>query len=116
LNTINKEGMNDQLYAEIGKEFADQYGTTMGQMFGKPCLKTETKVFAAFVKDQMEFKIGEGEVNFLKEKYLGSTNWNPSGKRPMKDWLLVSSDFSEDWNQLAKQALEFVDEVNGIER
>ena len=107
--------MNNQIYTKIGEELTSQYGAAMGKMFGKPCLKTEKKVFAVFVIDEMVFKIGEREVNFLKEKYIGSTNWNPSGKRPMKDWLLVPSEFSEDWNQLAKQALDYVDEVNNIE-
>ena len=107
--------MNNQIYTKIGEELTSPYGAAMGKMFGKPCLKTEKKVFAVFVIDEMVFKIGEREVNFLKEKYIGSTNWNPSGKRPMKDWLLVPSEFSEDWNQLAKQALDYVDEVNNIE-
>lgn len=107
--------MNNQIYTKIGEELTSQYGTAMGKMFGKPCLKTEKKVFAVFVRDKMVFKIGEIEVNFLKEKYIGSTNWNPSGKRPMKDWLLVPSEFSGDWSQLAKQALDYVDEVNNIE-
>jgi hypothetical protein len=33
----------------------------------------------------------------------------------MKDWLLIPLEFLEDWNQLAKQALDFVDELNGFE-
>lgn len=103
--------MSDQLYNDIGQQFADQYGTTVGQMFGKPCLKTNNKAFSAFFKKEMVFKLGQEEVNLLKSKYPGSINWDPSGKeRPMKDWLQIPADFSEDWAGLAKQALEYVQE------
>lgn len=103
--------MSEQKYTEIGQQFEDQYGTTISKMFGKPCLKTGGKAFAAFFKEAMIFKLGQEEVNFLKEKYNGSCNWDPSGKnRPMKDWLEIPADYESDWEQLAKQAMEYVEE------
>lgn len=103
--------MNDQLFSDIGQQFEDQHGTSTGQMFGKPCLKTGKKAFAAFFKGEMVFKLGQQEVNLLKDKYTGSVNWDPSGKnRPMKDWLQVPAEFGDDWTALAKQALDYVDE------
>lgn len=101
--------MSEQLYNAIGRLFAEQYGISMGQMFGKSCLKVNNKAFAAFFKGDMVFKIGKAEVNLLLNKYPASTNWDPSGKkRPMKDWIQVSADFHEDWEILAKQALDYV--------
>ena len=101
--------MSLQVYTNIGNQFAEKHGTSLGQMFGKPCLKTGTKAFAAFFNGQMVFKIGQQEVDLLKDKYSGSTNWDPSGKnRAMKDWLQVPSEFSGDWDRLAKQALDYV--------
>lgn len=103
--------MNDQFYNEIGQHFAEHYEVTIGQMFGKPCLKTSNKAFAAFFKGEMVFKLGQQEVNLLLHKYSGATNWDPSGKkRPMKDWLQVSADFKNDWTELAKQAMDYVEE------
>ena len=103
--------MSNEVYNQIGQQFQEQYGAVMGQMFGKPCLKTETKAFAVFFEEQMVFKIGQQEANLLKIKYAGSKNWDPSGKkRPMKDWLQVPSEFSEDWKRLAKLSLDFVEE------
>jgi hypothetical protein len=102
--------MSEQLYNEIGQQFVTQHGTSVGQMFGKPCLKTGKKAFAAFFKDEMVFKLGQQEVNLLKDKYVGAVNWDPSGKkRAMKDWLQIPSHFSDDWVELAKQALDYVD-------
>ncbi len=100
--------MGEKLYKDIGQKFTELFETSMGQMFGKPCLKTNKKAFAAFFKGEMVFKIGAEEVNILKAKYEGSTNWDPSGKnRPMKDWLQVPMDYSESWEQLAKEAYDY---------
>jgi len=102
--------MSQELYQEIGEQFAQEYGTTLGQMFGKPCLKnSNNKAFAAFFKDEMVFKLGKEEVDLLKQKYEGAVNWDPSGKdRAMKDWLQVPTDYIDDWSGLAKQALQYV--------
>lgn len=103
--------MSDELYNNIGQQFADKFGTTVGYMFGKQCLKTNKKAFSAFFKGEMVFKLGQHEVNLLRDKYPGSANWDPSGKkRPMKDWLQVPADYSNDWTMLAKQALDYVEE------
>ena len=78
--------MSDQLFSDIGQQFAGQYGTSIGQMFGKSCLKTDKKAFTAFFNGEMVFKLGQQEVKLLRDKYVGSVNWDPSGKkRPMKD-------------------------------
>ena len=107
--------MSEDLYAKLGKVFSEKHGTIMGQMFGKPCLKIAAKAFAVSYNGNMVFKIGQEEVNLLKDKYIGSDNWDPSGKkRPMKDWLLLPVAYAEDWTQLAKQALDYVKEINKI--
>lgn len=101
--------MSEQRFKDIGQQLAKQHGTVAGQMFGKPCLKTSNKAFAAFFRGAMVFKLGQQEVNQLKDKYPGSMNWDPSGKhRPMKDWLEVPTEFEADWEKLAKDALDFV--------
>ncbi len=102
--------MSIQIYNDIGQQFSSQYGTSVGQMFGKPCLKTKNKAFAAFFKEAMIFKLGQQKATLMKMKYPGAENWDPSGKkRPMKDWLQVPSEFSNDWPILAKQAFDFVE-------
>ena len=103
--------MSEQLYSKLGQELTAKFGTSTGQMFGKPCLKTtNNKAFAAFFKGEMVFKLGQKEVNLFKDKYPGSVNWDPSGKkRPMKDWLQLPADYSTDWAPLAKKALDYVE-------
>jgi hypothetical protein len=102
--------MSKQTYDKIGAELELSHQTTMGQMFGKPCLKANNKAFATFFKDEMVFKIGREEANQLIEKYPGAQLWDPSGKkRPMKDWLQVPNEFHIDWKDLAIQAISFIE-------
>ena len=102
--------MSEELYRKIGEQFTEEHGAVVSQMFGKPCIKTSNKAFAAFGSGEMVFKVGQQELALLKDKYLGSRNWDPSGKnRAMKDWLQVPVDYTDDWILLAKQALEYVE-------
>lgn len=104
--------MSEQIYNEIGQRLKDELHSSAGKMFGKPCLKTaDNKAFSAFFKGEMVFKLGQQEVNLLKEKYTGSTNWDPSGKnRPMKDWLQMPVEYKDHWDELARKALYYVNE------
>jgi hypothetical protein len=95
-------------YDRLSSQIADQEGITLSLLFGKPCLKSGRKAFAAFYQGDMVFKIGREEIAMLREKYIGSQQWDPSGKgRAMKDWLQVPFDYREDWAALAEQALTF---------
>jgi len=68
------------------------------------------KAFVAWFQDEMVFKLGREEIAQIQSKSAGSQLLDPSGKkRPMKDWLQVPAEFSEDWATLAKEALEFVE-------
>ncbi|MDG1779574.1 MAG: hypothetical protein P8H59_01375 [Flavobacteriales bacterium] len=102
--------MPNTLYLEIGSQFETAYGTAMSQLFGKPCLKTNGKAFAAFFQDQMVFKLGKEQLAEYQLIYTGSINWDPSGKkRRMKGWLQVPYDYKDDWEQLALEAKSFVE-------
>lgn len=99
-------------FNNIGQILAEQHGTTISQLFGKPCLKVNNKAFAAFFKGDMVFKLGKQEVDLHLDKYTGSMNWDPSGKkRPMKDWLQMPAAYEQDWIDLAKQAMAYVEKL-----
>ena len=105
--------MSRAAYNTIGQDLAERHETTLGQLFSKPCLKLNGKAFAAFFQDEMVFKLGQAEVSLLKEKYIGSVNWDPSGKnRAMKDWIQIPSEFDEGWDALAMNAMEYVESNN----
>ena len=102
--------MSQSLYWKIGKEHETKFGSMMGQMFGKPCLKSANKnAYAAFYKENMVFKLGIDTIQAYKERYSGAVNWDPSSKnRPMKEWLQVPNTYTADWEKLAQKALAFV--------
>ena len=105
--------MPNALYLQIGSQFEQAHGTTISQMFGKPCLKTNGKAFAAFYQDQMVFKLGKEHIADFQSIYIGSVSWDPSGKnRPMKDWLQIPFDFKDDWEKLALQAKSSVESTS----
>ena len=102
--------MSKQIFESIGQTLANEQGVSSGQMFGKPCLKSGNKAFVAFFKDDMVFKLGSESIVQMNGKYPGATNWDPSGKgRPMKDWLQIPSEYSDDWKILAEQALHYLE-------
>jgi len=101
--------MSEKRYQEIGLKFTNDHKCTMGQMFGKPCLKFGKKAFVASFNEEMVFKLGREEVNLMKEKYPNAVNWDPSGKnRAMKDWIQVPNDYQSDWELLAESALAYI--------
>jgi len=106
--------MSTQIFEKIGIEFQDQFDVVSGQMFGKPCLKTAmNKAFVAYHNEQMVFKLGVEEIAKVKAGYPLGKNWDPSGKnRAMKDWLALPSTYVEDWESLAKVALDFVENAS----
>lgn len=82
---------------------------SLGNLFGKPCGKMGKKAFVAFFQEAMVFKIGREEAALLQQKYIGSVNWDPSGKgRPMKDWVQVPHAYQADWAALAEKAIDFL--------
>ncbi len=95
----------EELYVSIGQNLNN---TEQSQMFGKPCFKIGGKAFICFFQNEMVFKLtGENHSHALRLD--GSQLFDPSGKkRPMKEWVQVSYDHSDQWIQLATSAMEYV--------
>jgi hypothetical protein len=102
--------MSKQLFHEIEKALNKHHDTTIGQMFGKPCIKIGSKTIVVLINDEMVFKIGKRYIEQCKKRYPESFNWDPTGlNRPMKDWLQVPPKYSDHWMNLAEKALEFIE-------
>jgi hypothetical protein len=101
--------MNDvQLLDEIAAEFTSEQNVTIGKWFGKSCLKVEGKVFAAFWRGDMAFKlIGKAHREALRVE--GSRLFDPRGKgHPMKEWVQIPAAQSSKWKHFAKLACKYV--------
>ena len=95
----------NELYISIGQGLKN---AEQSQMFGKPCFKIGGKAFVCFFQNEMVFKLN-GETHSDALSLDGSQLFDPSGKkRPMKEWIQVSFDYSGNWTEYAKSAMEYV--------
>ena len=95
----------EEFYISIGQNLKN---AEQSQMFGKPCFKIGGKAFVCFFQNEMVFKLtGESHSDALSLD--GSQLFDPSGKkRPMKEWIQVPIDYSENWTEYAESAMEYV--------
>jgi len=101
---------NQQYFVELVGSIGD---AELGNLFGKQCGKINKKAFVAFYQDVMVFKLGKETVDKLKVKFVGSQNWDPSGKnRPMKDWLQVPNSYQDEWKTLTQLSVDYFKKCN----
>ena len=95
----------EELFQTIGQGLPN---TEQGQLFGKPCFKTNRKAFVCFFQNEMVFKLG-GQTHQQALSLAGARLFDPSGKdHPMKEWVQVPAAHQAQWPALAKEALQFV--------
>ena len=75
-----------------------------GSMFGMPCAKAGGKAFMGSFEGAAVFSL-EGEAHARALALAGSELFDPSGKRPMKAWVVVRPEHREVWPELAEAAL-----------
>jgi hypothetical protein len=95
-----------KFYTEIGRKIIDAQES---QMFGKPCFKINGKAFVSFFNNEMIFKL-TGEAHSEALSLDGSQLFDPSGKRPMKEWIQIPYDYKKLWAKFAKEAAKYVKE------
>ena len=94
-----------ELYLKIGKSLK---GAEESQLFGKPCFKINGKAFICLFEKCMVFKL-TGEIHKDALSLDGSELFDPSKrKRPMKEWIQVPFDYSNNWKKYAVAALAYV--------
>ena len=95
----------ENLYISIGQNIKD---AEQSQMFGKPCFKIGGKAFVCFFNNEMVFKL-TGEKHIEALSLNESQLFDPSGKkRPMKEWVQVPFDYSDNWKEYAESAKKYV--------
>jgi hypothetical protein len=97
----------ERRYQALAEELSVSSGVTPGQMFGMPTLKAGSKAFAGRFQDAMVFKLS-GEAHGRALALSGAHLFDPSGMRPMKEWVVVPPDHADEWHGLARDALNYV--------
>ena len=75
-----------------------------GSMFGMPCAKAGGKAFMGSFDGGAAFSL-DGDAPARALALAGSELFDPSGRRPMKAWVVVRPEHREVWPELAESAL-----------
>ncbi len=76
-----------------------------GSLFGMPCLKAGGKAVIGSFGGGAVFKL-DGDAHTEALALSGSVLFDPSGKgRPMKAWVVVTSNHEDQWPALATSAI-----------
>jgi hypothetical protein len=78
-----------------------------GAMFGMPCAKVAGKAFMGSFDGGAVFKLDEPARSQALE-LAGSELFDPSGNRPMREWVVVGPGNRDRWPELAEAALRKV--------
>lgn len=93
------------LYRELVAEVVTATGAKDSTMFGMPTLKTAAgKAFAGVTWNGMVFKLTDAEVRAEALALTGATNFDPSGTRPMREWVVLGVEHAERFTELALAA------------
>lgn len=94
----------EELLADVRDTHPD---VVAGAMFGMPCAKVAGKAFMGSFDGGVVFKLDDP----LRTEALalaGSELFDPSGKRPMREWVVVAAKHRERWPELAEAAMSKV--------
>jgi hypothetical protein len=102
-------------YDRIVVELAAEADTVSSKMFGVPVLKKHGKAFAGYFTkhEAMTFKL-RGEAHAGALALPGAHLFDPSGEgRPMREWVEVPATGADSWPELAREALEYLEDTLG---
>lgn len=92
---------------ELVESITARHPVREAKMFGMPCLKRESgKVVAGLWKDGgLTVKLTDEAQREAALALPGATAFDPGMGRTMREWVLVPSDRSGDWERLVEQAI-----------
>lgn len=93
-------------YEFIRDKLCQEDGVAIGKMMSSPAIKCKGKVFTFFHQDQMTFKLGK-DFEPEEEGIQGCTYLSPfKNKPPMRAWINVPYEEKDQWENLARRALD----------
>jgi hypothetical protein len=98
-------------YDAVVAELKASSPATPGMMFGMPCLKKNGKAFAGFYEGAMVFKL-RGPKHAQALALSGAQLFDPSGRRPMKEWVEVPAEHASSWLEFARDAFNSLTETH----
>ena len=99
-----RKGSSPQWEALLDEVLALHPEVSSGSMFGMPCAKAGGKAFMGSFEGGVVFSL-DGEAHARALALPGSELFDPSGRRPMKAWVVIRPEHHEVWPELAEAAL-----------
>jgi TfoX/Sxy family transcriptional regulator of competence genes len=102
----------EQRFADLAETFAGEEGVELPhegspRRFGSDALTVDGSIFAMLTRGQLVVKLPAARVGELVTKGNGVPFTAGKG-RAMREWVVVISDDSREWHELAREALAFV--------
>jgi len=100
----------EERFTEIAARMADREGVTLGsgrRGFGSDALMVNGRIFAMVTRGHLVLKLPPDRVSALIERGDGLPFEAGKGK-PMKEWVVLTSQSSRRWIALAGEACTFV--------
>jgi len=100
----------EEAYAAIVEALGELPGVSQSTKkgFGFSGLMVGGKLFATLRKDELLLKLPAPRVEALIAAGDG-TRFDPGHGRPMKEWVTVRPGSGEDWLELAREAMRFLE-------
>jgi hypothetical protein len=95
-------------YEEIARDLASRYSDVeLAKMMGMPCVKHAGKLKAGYwpATSAMTFKLVDPGEREAALALAGAEIFDPSGRRPMRQWVAVPATHADEWPRLAELAL-----------
>ena len=107
--------MSPPVYNPKHKEVLDSVllqmpGVVPGMMFGYPAYYINKKLFACLYEEGIGIKVPEKVAESLVGK-KGIIRFQPKGRKPMKEWIQINHERSEDYRmdeEILKISVEYV--------
>ena len=106
--TSGRPGLQDR-YEDLIDELSGIEGVTPpreGSGFGRSAVRFHGKIFVMLVRGSLVLKLPAPRVEALVAAGEG-VRFDANKGTPMKEWLSLDRDSSEEWLPLAHEALEF---------
>ena len=105
--------MSQQIFDDLVDEFVITKHATQGKWFGLPCIKINGKVFAAlWLNGDLLVKLRD-DAHTEGLALDGAELFQPlPDRKPMREWVQIPPQFSEQWRDFALAAFDYVHELS----
>jgi hypothetical protein len=96
MNIMSPPAFNPQNKEVLDSVLLQMPGVVAGTMFGYPAYYVNKKLFACLYEEGVGIKVPEKVADSLVGK-KGIIRFQPKGRKPMKEWIQINHERSEDY-------------------